>query len=133
MSPATELPVLWQLQVSHFNEKVRWALDLKRIPHRRRSLLVGWHAIAARRLTGHDTTPVLTLDGRSISDSTSIADLTAAALFYPVVRPANFPYPLVGQPPPDAQELLDSLAGRPGGRWVADIYARHRPNPGPAP
>ena len=32
-------PVLWQLELSHYNEKVRWALDHKRIPHRRRALL----------------------------------------------------------------------------------------------
>ena len=31
------LPVLWQLQVSHYVEKVRWALDYKRVPHIRRS------------------------------------------------------------------------------------------------
>ena len=65
-APADELPILWQLQISHFNEKVRWALDLKRVPHVRRSLLPGAHAVQARRLTGADTTPVLTLDGRSI-------------------------------------------------------------------
>src|SRR5206468_5548753 len=67
------LPVLWQLPLSHYNEKVRWALDHKRIPHIRRSLLPGLHALKARRLTGDTaTTPVLTLDGRSIGDSTRI-------------------------------------------------------------
>jgi glutathione S-transferase len=68
-----ELPILWQLQLSHYNEKVRWALDHKRIAHRRRSLLPGVHAVVTRRLTGTvDTTPVLTLDGQSIGDSTQI-------------------------------------------------------------
>lgn len=33
------VPVLWQLQISHYVEKVRWALDYKRIPHIRRSLV----------------------------------------------------------------------------------------------
>ncbi len=34
-----ELPqVLWHFPISHFNEKVLWALDLKRIPHVRRAL-----------------------------------------------------------------------------------------------
>jgi glutathione S-transferase len=32
------VPVLWQFAFSHFNEKVRWALDWKGIPHVRRSL-----------------------------------------------------------------------------------------------
>jgi glutathione S-transferase len=247
-SPA--LPILWQLQLSHYNEKVRWALDLKRIPHLRRALLPGVHGIAARRLTGDcDTTPVLTLDGVSIGDSTriiaelearwphpplypadagerrraleledffdeqlgphirravyhellphpdlvlplfthdqppaarallrltfpalrfamrramsinateafqsraltvaamdrlerelqpsgylvgdrfTVADLTAASLFYPIVRPAAFPYPSVTDPPPEARAFLDSLAARPGGRWVQRMYQRHR-------
>src|SRR3954452_10947934 len=67
------VPVLWQLELSHYNEKVRWALDYKRVPHIRRSLLPGLHILKAKRLTGDtSTTPVLTLDGRSIGDSTRI-------------------------------------------------------------
>jgi len=249
-APTESLPVLWQLELSHYNEKVRWTLDYKRIPHLRRSLLPGLHILAAKRLTGGDeTTPVLTLDGRSIGDSTriiaaleerwprpplypedpeqrrraleleeffdeqlgphirravyhvllqhpeivvplfvrgqrlparllirgafplmkvgmrrrlrvypdaaqdsremtvaamdrlevelgpsgylvgdsfTVADLTAAALFYPAIRPAKFPYPSVSTVPESGREFLDSLAQRPGGRWVAEIYERHR-------
>jgi glutathione S-transferase len=67
------LPVLWQLQVSHYVEKVRWALDYKHVPHIRRSLLPGVHIREAKRLTGDTSTaPVLTIDGRSIGDSTRI-------------------------------------------------------------
>jgi glutathione S-transferase len=67
------VPVLWQLQISHHVEKVRWALDYKRVPHIRRTLLPGLHPSKARRLTGDtSTTPVLTIDGRSIGDSTRI-------------------------------------------------------------
>jgi glutathione S-transferase len=245
------LPVLWQLELSHYNEKVRWALDYKRIPHVRRSLLPGVHVVVAGRLTGGrvKTTPVLTLDGRSIGDSTpiiaaleqrwpqpplypedpnqrvraleleeyfdrelgphvrraiyyellerpallvplftrgqgrlaglafrtlfpilvalmrrhfrvyegeadksrqravaamerierelgssrylvgdrfTVADLTAASLLYPVVRPPQFPYPTITDPPGEAGRLLNQLAARPAGRWVADMYARHR-------
>jgi glutathione S-transferase len=29
------LPLLWHIPLSHFNEKVRWALDFKNIPHQR--------------------------------------------------------------------------------------------------
>jgi glutathione S-transferase len=72
-APDGGLPVLWQLPLSHYNEKVRWALDYKRIPHLRRSLLPGVHAVEARRLTGDvSTTPVLTIDGKSTGDSTRI-------------------------------------------------------------
>ncbi len=244
------LPVLWQLELSHYNEKVRWALDHKRIAHRRRSLLPGVHAVVTRRLTGSvDTTPVLTLDGRSIGDSTriiaaleerwpdpslypadpvqrrraleledffdeelgphvrravyhvlldhpglvvplfahgqppasrlllrasfpalrvvmrrvmtvtaqaaadsrercvaamdrleselqpsgylvgdrfTVADLTAASLCYPAIQPPEFPYPSVTEIPSEAREFLASIADRPGGRWVAEMYRRHR-------
>ena len=34
---------LLQFRHSPYNEKVRWALDLKRVPHRRHSLLPGPH------------------------------------------------------------------------------------------
>ena len=58
----------------------------------------------------------------------AVADLTAASLFYPVVRPPSFPYPSV-QPPEHARAYLDPLAARPGGRWVARMYERHRTAP----
>jgi hypothetical protein len=46
------LPVLWQLQISHYVEKVRWALDYERIPHIRHSLLPGLRAVKTKPLTG---------------------------------------------------------------------------------
>ena len=57
--------VLHQFPYSHYNEKVRWALDLKRVPHRRRSVLPGPHMAQVRRLTGRTQTPVLVLDDGS--------------------------------------------------------------------
>ena len=32
-------PVLWHIKISHYNEKVRWALDYKRVMHKRRAPL----------------------------------------------------------------------------------------------
>ena len=250
--PDPIVPVLWQVQVSHYVEKVRWALDYKRVPHIRRSLLPGLHAVKAKRLTGDTSTaPVLTINGRSTGDSSriialieerwpqpplypkdpaqrrraveleeffdeelgphirrafyhellphpelvvplftqgrpraarallrtgfpilrvamrrrfeisataaansrakmvaamdrlereispsgylvgdrfTVADLTAAALFYPVPRPARFPYAMVADAdlPDSFREVVDSLARRPGGQWVAQIYRQHR-------
>jgi glutathione S-transferase len=250
--PDSVVPVLWQLQISHYVEKVRWALDYKRVPHVRRTLLPGLHLMKAKRLTGDtSTTPVLTIDGRSIGDSTriiaaieerwpqpplypedpaqrhraleleeffdeelgphirrafynellphpervvplftqgrplatravlrvgfpvlrvamrerfeisaeaaansrakivaaidrlereispsgylvgdsfTVADLTAAALLYPVARPREFPYAMVAEDdlPATWREFVDSLGQRSGGRWVAQIYRRHR-------
>ena len=34
---------LWHLDVSHYNEKARWALDYKRVPHLRRAVPPGVH------------------------------------------------------------------------------------------
>src|SRR5207244_470877 len=65
-------PVLWQFTYSHFNEKARWALDFKGVPHVRRSLLPGPHAVKIRRMTGQSAVPVLELDGRAIHDSSRI-------------------------------------------------------------
>jgi glutathione S-transferase len=66
-------PVLWHIKISHYNEKVRWALDYKRVPHKRRAPLPLFGTLpTAWVLTRGATTPVLTLDGRSIGDSTAI-------------------------------------------------------------
>jgi glutathione S-transferase len=68
-------PTLWHLPVSHYSEKVRWALDHKRVPHRRRAMPApGLHMPASFILTGGEsqTFPVLQIDGRAIGDSTEI-------------------------------------------------------------
>ena len=36
MGAATDDPLLWHLPISHYSEKVRWTLDYKAVPHRRR-------------------------------------------------------------------------------------------------
>jgi len=71
---AANRPVLWHLPVSHYSEKVRWALDHKRVPHRRRALFGGVHIPIALAITkGRSyTLPVLELDALSIGDSTEI-------------------------------------------------------------
>lgn len=69
-----DIPVLWQLRFSHYNEKARWALDHKGIAHVRRSVLPGLHVLRARRLYGGQTLPALVLDGRVIGDSTGVVE-----------------------------------------------------------
>jgi glutathione S-transferase len=68
------IPTLWQIDVSHYSEKVRWALAWKGIEHRRRSPVPGAHMAVALWLTrgGQITFPVLSLGGERIGDSTSI-------------------------------------------------------------
>src|SRR6476661_5497266 len=82
-------PVLWQLQISHYNEKVRWALDYKRIPHTRRSVLPGIHMMIARHLAGIETTPVLQLNGEAIGDSTAILAAIEERWPEPPLMPEN--------------------------------------------
>jgi len=63
--------MLWHIPLSHFNEKVRWTLDYKRIPHRRR-VLGPDYLIRAWRATGQGKLPILFIDGAAIADSTRI-------------------------------------------------------------
>ena len=67
-------PVLWHLKVSHYNEKARWALDFKQVPHVRRAVTPGRHDRVAKKLWGGTTLPVLVLDGDAIGDSTRIIE-----------------------------------------------------------
>ena len=69
---ANGVPVLWHLKVSNYNEKARWALDYKGLPHVRRAVEPGRHRGIARKLAGGNTLPVLELDGKAIADSTDI-------------------------------------------------------------
>ncbi len=80
-------PVLWQMRMSHYNEKARWALDFKGVPHVRRSVLPGAHIARAKRLYGGRTLPAMELGGRVIPDSTRIV----AALEELAPQPALYP------------------------------------------
>lgn len=67
-------PVLWHIELSHYNEKARWALDYKGIRHVRKAPLPGLHGAYALAVTrgAQRRLPVLILDGRRIGDSTAI-------------------------------------------------------------
>ena len=69
-----ETPVLWHLEVSHYNEKVRWALDYKRVPHVRRAVTPALQELRARRLRAGRTVPILQVNGRAIGDSAKIIE-----------------------------------------------------------
>ncbi len=69
-----DTPVLWHLKMSHYNEKARWALDYKGVPHMRSALVPGRHRGKAQELWGGTTFPVLELDGETIGDSTRIIE-----------------------------------------------------------
>jgi len=81
-----DLPLLWHIPLSHYNEKVRWSLDYKGIAHHRR-VLGADYLIRAWRATGQGKLPILWLDGRAIADSTRI--IAALEERYP--EPALYP------------------------------------------
>jgi glutathione S-transferase len=85
------LPTLWQIDVSHFSEKARWALAWKGVEHRRRSPVPGAHMAVALWLTrgAHYTFPVLSIDGRRIGDSTAIVAALEERYPEPPLYPAD--------------------------------------------
>jgi glutathione S-transferase len=58
-----------------------------------------------------------------VGDSFTVADLTAAALLYPMVWPREFPYAL---PKPPQWEFLEPLREHPALDWISETWRRHR-------
>ena len=61
-----------------------------------------------------------------VGDELTIADITAAALFYPLVLPEEGPLPPDEPAPRGLQEFREPLEDRPGYRWVLEMFRRHR-------
>ena len=74
MEISQDKPTLWHIAISHYSEKVRWALDYKSVEHERRTAPPGLHIAVALWLTRGRafTFPILQLDGTRIADSTAI-------------------------------------------------------------
>lgn len=84
-------PTLWHIAISHYSEKVRWALDYKEVPHSRRAVAIpGLHIAASKWLTrgASNTFPVLEIDGRRIGDSTEIIAVLEGTFPEPALYPA---------------------------------------------
>ena len=96
----SEKPVLWHLGVSHYSEKVRWALDWKGVEHERREPPPPVHmGLALWWSRGETKTfPVLELDGERILDSTAIIGALEARYPEP---------PLYPEDPADRRRALD--------------------------
>jgi glutathione S-transferase len=67
------------------------------------------------------------LDGNEylVGDSFTVADLTAASLFYPLAMPPEGPRVLASQAPAFAR-FADPLRGRPGFAYVQRMFRQHR-------
>lgn len=80
---------LFQFPYSHYNEKARWALDWKGIPHTRTNLLPGPHMPRVRRMTGLTTVPVLRIGEELVWESARIIDALERRQPDPPLYPAD--------------------------------------------
>ena len=78
---------LYQFKRSHYNEKARWALDHKRLPHTRHSLLPGPHKLTVTRLSGQAQVPVLRHGRQIIAGSARIIDYLEQLVPEPALYP----------------------------------------------
>jgi glutathione S-transferase len=116
---------LYQFKRSHYNEKARWALDYKRLPHTRHSLLPGPHKLTVTRLSGQAQVPVLRHGRKIIAGSARIIDYLEQLVPEPALYPPEGPT----YPEPRAAVALRwaaRWADHPGADWVRGIYRRHR-------
>ena len=130
--------LLHQFPSSHFNEKVRWALDWKQIEHRRKNYLPGPHAGAIKKLTGQTATPALEIDSEIIAGSAAIIDrleerFPETSSLYPT-NPDLRAEALAVQSRfdrevgPAARTLLFSVSLREGA-WITRTFASPHPLP----
>lgn len=112
---------LYQFRISHYSEKVRWALDYKGIHYQPISLLPGQHRNTIMKLTrgASSSVPVLDHDGEIIQGSSDILDYLEQ----------NFPdNPLTPEDAQQKQEVLawekklDELAGPAIRTWVYHYF-----------
>jgi glutathione S-transferase len=61
---------LYQFPISHYCEKVRWALDYKDLEHKKVNLLPGLHIKTTKKLAKYSSVPVLT-DGEVVLQNSS--------------------------------------------------------------
>jgi glutathione S-transferase len=63
---------LHQFPISHYCEKVRWALDYKGLEYRINNYLPGLHSRTANRLAATSSLPILVHDGKAVQNSSTI-------------------------------------------------------------
>jgi len=80
---------LLELYVSPWSERMRWVLDFKGLPYRRRNYQPIADEAELRRTTGMATAPVLFADGEVIGDSDAAVDWLEARYPSPALLPAD--------------------------------------------
>ncbi|KPQ29907.1 MAG: glutathione S-transferase [Marinobacter excellens HL-55] len=111
---------LYQFCISHYCEKVRWALDYKGIKYETVNLLPGQHVKAIKKMTGAESSvPVLDHDGQIIQGSAQIIDYLEQAFPEPTLTPDD---PALRQQALDWEKKLDELAGPAIRTWVYHYF-----------
>jgi glutathione S-transferase len=102
--------ILWQIGVSHFSEKVRWALDYKGVEYERRAPMPSAHMAVALWLTRgrHKTLPIVQFDGETIADSTAIIGALEQRHPEPALYPSE---PVERRRALDLEEFFDEELG----------------------
>lgn len=81
---------LHMFPLSHYNEKARWALDYKGIPHTRIPYMPGPHAGKIKKLSGQPQTPVIRFgEGDVLAGSTDIVLELEKRFPEPALLPAD--------------------------------------------
>jgi len=65
---------LYQFPISHYCEKVRWALHYKGVPYQAKTLLPGLHIKTLQKIVPGNTVPVIQIDATTIQGSDRIID-----------------------------------------------------------
>lgn len=89
--------VLYQFPISHYCEKIRWALSFKKLPYRVKNLLPGPHTRTTKKLAPDTAVPILVHDDRVVQNSSDIISYLDAT------------FPQHGLTPADAELRKESL------------------------
>ena len=81
---------LYQFPISHFSEKVRWALDYKGIPYQKVNLIPGPHIKVMLKLTGRTSVPAIDDQGQIVFESSQILNYLDDTYPQKLLTPESF-------------------------------------------
>jgi len=82
-------PILYQFPISHYCEKVRWALEHKDIEYEIKNLVPGPHLVTLKKIAPQSSTPVLQCEDKTIQGSEAIIDYIESINKHPPLTPTN--------------------------------------------
>jgi glutathione S-transferase len=109
LATAADVPTLLTFAISHYSEKVRWGLDLAKVPYRERRLVPGPHVFTVKRLARRSHVPVLIHGDVVVQGSGAILDYAVERLGAHRLRAKGEHSEKLKQ----LEEWVDSEIGRP--------------------